>query len=197
MRKIATLVLIVLAVSLAMPGPAASGPGDAGQLVLKPQATLATVAPPKTSASKMDRSGPVRSPDPYYTIKVGEAEIYRDAKDPSLAYYKPVIRLARRVGTPLAEGVGLAGRVARRVPLPILQVRVRRKSEMGQRPDRRGPREAAGRDPRSRSGQMEGHYAPRGPASEARRFDGDPDDASLSAPGRRLLGIRSFGSRGR
>ena len=106
MRKIATFAPIVLAVSLAMPGPAAPGPGDPGQLALKPQRTLATVTPPKISASKMDRPGPVKSPDPYYTIKVGEAEIYRDAKDPSLAYYKPVIRLARRIGTPLAEGVG-------------------------------------------------------------------------------------------
>jgi hypothetical protein len=106
MRKIATLALVVLAVSLAIPGPAAPGSGEPGQLVLKPQRTLATVTPPKISASKMDRPGPVKSPDPYYTIKVGEAEIYRDAKDPSLAYYKPVIRLARRVGTPLAEGVG-------------------------------------------------------------------------------------------
>jgi hypothetical protein len=106
MRKIATFVLVILTISLAKPGPAAPGLGDPGQLVLKPQRTLATVTPPKTSASRMDRPGPVKSPDPYYTIKVGEAEIYRDAKDPSLAYYKPVIRLGRRAGTPLAEGVG-------------------------------------------------------------------------------------------
>jgi len=102
MRKILILSLIVAVVSLAAAGP--SGPGQAG---LKPlQRAVTRISPPKTSASQMDRPGPVRSPDPYFTIKVGEAEIYRDAKDPSLAYYKPVIHLAKRAGTPLAEGVG-------------------------------------------------------------------------------------------
>ena len=107
MRKIPILSLVVLLASLGSPETAGSGPGGPGQMTLKPlQRTMTRVAPPKTSASKMDRPGPVRSPDPYYTIKVGEAEVYRDAKDPSLAYYKPVVRLARRAGTPLAEGVG-------------------------------------------------------------------------------------------
>ena len=106
MRKFVTIILVFLALSLAKPGPATPGSGDPGQMVLKSQRTLTSISPPKTAASKMDRPGPVKSPDPYYTIKVGEAEIYRDAKDPALAYYKPVIRLARRAGTPLAEGVG-------------------------------------------------------------------------------------------
>jgi len=107
MRKSLILPLIILAAALVRPDAAGSGPAGGGQLTLKPiQRTLTKVAPPKTSASKMDRPGPVRSPDPYYTIKVGEAEIYRDAQDPTLAYYQPVIRLARRAGTPLAEGVG-------------------------------------------------------------------------------------------
>lgn len=107
MRKVLILALIFAVVSTATSGPARPGAGGPGQAGLKPlQRQLTPVRPPKTAASQMDRPGPVRSPDPYFTIKVGEAEIYRDAKDPSLAYYKPVIRLARRAGTPLAEGVG-------------------------------------------------------------------------------------------
>lgn len=107
MRKILTFALIIAALSLAVPGAAGPGPGSPGQITLKTvQRTVVPAAPPKTAASKMDRPGPVRSPDPYFTIRVGEVEVYRDAADPTLAYYKPVIRLARRAGTPLAEGVG-------------------------------------------------------------------------------------------
>jgi hypothetical protein len=61
---------------------------------------------PKTGPAKMDRPGPVRSPDPYFTLRIGDSEVYRDAKDPTLAYYRPRLRLAKRTGTPLAEGVG-------------------------------------------------------------------------------------------
>jgi|GEM_PF-2172149 len=106
MRKIPLLVLALVLPSLAGPDTIHSGPGSPGQSVLRTRKIPYKALPPKIGASKMDRPGPVKSPDPYYTIKVGEAEIYRDAKDPTLAYYKPVIRLARRAGTPLAEGVG-------------------------------------------------------------------------------------------
>ena len=65
---------------------------------------------PKTDFSRMDKPGPVDSPDPYFTLRLGEAVIQRDAVDHSLAYYRPRFRLGKRAGTPLAEGVGeLAG----------------------------------------------------------------------------------------
>ncbi|MCJ7823240.1 MAG: hypothetical protein MUQ26_09235, partial [Armatimonadetes bacterium] len=64
------------------------------------------VAPPKTDYTKLDKAGPVRSTDPYFTLKLGEAEIYRDALDHTLAYYRPILRLGKRTGTPLAAGVG-------------------------------------------------------------------------------------------
>ena len=65
-----------------------------------------TNAAPKTAASKMDRPGPVRSPDTYFTIRIGSSDVYRDAKDPATAYYLPVLRLGKRDGTPLAENIG-------------------------------------------------------------------------------------------
>jgi len=64
------------------------------------------VTSPETGPSKMDKPGPVRSPDPYFTLKLGDAEIYRDALDHTLAYYRPIVRLGRRTDTPLAAGVG-------------------------------------------------------------------------------------------
>ncbi len=69
-------------------------------------ASSRAVALPRTDCWKLDRPGPVRSPDPYFTLRLGDAEIYRDATDHALAYYCPVLRLAKRTGTPLAEGVG-------------------------------------------------------------------------------------------
>jgi len=63
-------------------------------------------APPKTDYTKLDKAGPVRSSDPYFTLKLGEAEIYRDALDHTLAYYRPILRLGKRTGTLLAAGVG-------------------------------------------------------------------------------------------
>ena len=82
--------------------------GDTIRLVPKTTAArmISIATPPKITASKMDRPGPVRSPDPYFMLKIGDAEVYRDAKDATLAYYRPIIRLAARTGTPLAEGVG-------------------------------------------------------------------------------------------
>ncbi len=64
------------------------------------------LAPPKTDYTNLDKPGPVQSPDPYFTLKLGEADIYRDAQDHTLAYYRPILRLGRRTETPLAEGVG-------------------------------------------------------------------------------------------
>jgi len=71
------------------------------ELKLRPKA-----APPKTDYTKLDKAGPVRSSDPYFTLTLGEAEIYRDALDHTLAYYRPILRLGKRTGTPLAAGVG-------------------------------------------------------------------------------------------
>ena len=68
---------------------------------IRPKATS-----PETGPSKMDKPGPVRSPDPYFTLKLGEAEVYRDALDHTLAYYRPLLRLGKRTDTPLASGVG-------------------------------------------------------------------------------------------
>lgn len=92
---------------------AAAGPAAAGDIYLAPaRATIGAVKlrpaedTAKTSYDKMNRPGPVRSPDPYFTLKIGEGYVYRDAKDNSLAYYRPVLRLGAREGTPLAEGVG-------------------------------------------------------------------------------------------
>ena len=92
---------------------AGASPGAAGSIYLAPaRATIGAVKlrpaedTAKTAYDKMNRPGPVRSPDPYFTLKIGEAYVYRDAKDHSLAYYRPVLRLGAREGTPLAEGVG-------------------------------------------------------------------------------------------
>ncbi len=65
-----------------------------------------TNAAPNTSASKMDKPGPVRSPDTYFTVRIGSSDVYRDAKDPATAYYLPVLRLGKRDGTALAENLG-------------------------------------------------------------------------------------------
>ncbi len=62
--------------------------------------------PPDTDYTKLDKPGPVHSPDPYFTLKLGDPEICRDTLDPTLAYYRPLLRLGKRTGTPLAEGVG-------------------------------------------------------------------------------------------
>lgn len=63
-------------------------------------------AAPNTAAGKMDRPGPVRSPDSYFTIRIGSTEVYRDAKDPTTAYYMPVLRFGKRENTPLGENLG-------------------------------------------------------------------------------------------
>jgi len=63
-------------------------------------------APPKTGPGKLDKAGPVSSPDPYFTLTLGDAQVYRDALDRTLAYYRPDLKLGTRAGTPLAEGVG-------------------------------------------------------------------------------------------
>jgi len=65
-----------------------------------------TNATPNTSASKMDKPGPVRSPDTYFTVRIGSSDVYRDAKDPATAYYLPVLRLGKRENTALAESLG-------------------------------------------------------------------------------------------
>ena len=90
------------------------GPSSADSTIrLLPSRTTVTplrvrpvASTPKTGPGKMDRPGPVRSPDPYFTLRIGENEVYRDAKDPTQAYYRPILRLGKRAGTPLAEGVG-------------------------------------------------------------------------------------------
>ena len=99
---------IVLVLMTAVAHPAAAGsihlaPARAtiGAVKLRPAEDTA-----KTTYDKMNRPGPVRSPDPYFTLKIGEAHVYRDAKDHSLAYYRPILRLGAREDTPLAEGVG-------------------------------------------------------------------------------------------
>ena len=67
---------------------------------------LNTNPTPNTAASKMDRPGPVRSPDTYFTVRIGSSEVYRDAKDPATAYYLPVLRLGKRENTALAGNLG-------------------------------------------------------------------------------------------
>ncbi len=85
----------------------------AGSVRLAPVRLSATAAklrpkaaPPTTGYAKMDKPGPVSSPDPYFTLTLGEAVIYRDARDYTLAYYRPIVELGKRANTPLAEGVG-------------------------------------------------------------------------------------------
>ena len=89
-----------------------TAPAPAGEVRLLPSRLLITpgrlrpITPPQAGYAQLNRPGPVVSPDPYYTLKLGEAEVYRDAQDATLAYYRPLLHLAKRTGTPLAEGVG-------------------------------------------------------------------------------------------
>jgi hypothetical protein len=106
MKRLASALALVLVT-------AAAGAATLDTIRLAPVRTIVTPVKlrpiaigPKTPASKMDRPGPVSSPDPYFTFRIDGNDVYRDAKDPSLAYYRPILKLAKRAGTPLAEGVG-------------------------------------------------------------------------------------------
>ena len=106
MRTLRTALLSLCLVSLAGPAAALNVRIPPSTAAIKSVRVAGKLAPPKTDYTKLDKPGPVCSPDPYFTLKLGEAEVYRDAKDHSLAYYRPILHLGRRSGTPLAAGVG-------------------------------------------------------------------------------------------
>ena len=58
---------------------------------------------PTDQGFQFSKSGPVVSSDPYYTTKVGEVRIYRDALDSTLAYYEPEFRIGNRFGSALGQ----------------------------------------------------------------------------------------------
>jgi hypothetical protein len=103
MRPLRLVAILALLTSPALAATVRMAPARALVHDLK---LRAEVAPPKTDYTRLDKPGPVQSSDPYFTLKLGEAQIYRDALDPTLAYYRPILRLGKRTGTPLAEGVG-------------------------------------------------------------------------------------------
>jgi len=105
MRKICYLLLLYFLAALIIATCGSICLTQTQKLILNPQFKLKPL-PPKTGVSGLDKPGPVKSPDPYFTIMIGENEVYRDATDRTLAYYKPILRLGSRQGTPLAEGVG-------------------------------------------------------------------------------------------
>lgn len=110
MRALRLAPILILFVLPACPALGSTVHMAAARAVLRDVQLRPTVSPPKTDYTKLDKAGPVRSADPYFTLKLGDAEIYRDALDHSLAYYRPILGLGKRTGTPLAEGVGqLAG----------------------------------------------------------------------------------------
>ena len=157
----------------------------------KPQRTLTPVTPPKTSRLKMDRPGPVGSPNPYYTIKMGENEVYRDAKDPRW----PTIGPSSTSGShrhPPGQAVG---------PLAASLDAFRSayyKFESGGNPKWADLQVVVALDGRRRDpGRLRpsGRASPASlPALPARRLDGDPDDPSLSVACRHVLGVRPVGA---
>lgn len=52
---------------------------------------------------KFSSGGAVISTDPYYTGQIGEYRVFRDAVDPTLAYYEPIISIGSRMGTTLGQ----------------------------------------------------------------------------------------------
>ncbi len=106
MRNRTSLLLYLIATLMVQPAAAATVQVTPSRVILKDVQMRAELAPPKIDYTKLNRPGPVQSPDPYFTLRLGEAEIYRDAKDTTLAYYRPILRLGKRADTPLAEGVG-------------------------------------------------------------------------------------------
>ncbi len=106
MRNRTSLLLHLIALVMVQPALAATVQVMPSRAILKDVQVKTDLAPPKIDYTKLNRRGPVQSPDPYFTLRLGEAEIYRDARDKTLAYYRPVLRLGKRAGTPLAEGVG-------------------------------------------------------------------------------------------
>lgn len=102
------LLLIITLVVLVMSQPVCADtfkPVKVQNIIATPQIKL-VLPPTKIDYTKLDKPGPVNSPDPYFTLSFGDNRVYRDAKDPTLAYYQPIIRLGVRAGTPMAEGVG-------------------------------------------------------------------------------------------
>lgn len=63
---------------------------------------------------KFSSGGAVISTDPYFTGQIGEYRIFRDAVDPTLAYYEPIFSIGSRLGTTLGQNTpeALASRLA-------------------------------------------------------------------------------------
>jgi hypothetical protein len=106
MRTLPAALTSLFLLSLVPPALALNVRVPASTAVIRNVKVHAKLAPPKTDYTSLNRPGPVRSPDPYFTLKLGEAEVYRDAEDHTRAYYRPILRLGTRANTPLAEAVG-------------------------------------------------------------------------------------------
>ena len=104
---------LTLFILLGLIGPAYGGSGIIMEPFKPVKIDFSTIekfkpAAPETGASKMNKAGPVNSPDPYFTLRICDAEIYRDALDNTLAYYKPNLKVGNRYSDTSLVGLSSA-----------------------------------------------------------------------------------------